>query len=275
MSRLLRKLSLIILGLLAGAVACFTLVQSAHAFGVSASQFFKRVGNAIIPTNAAWTIGSPSNRVAGIYTDIVDASNLGFNGAVAGDLGVTGDAEIAGHTSTTWLSVNGQADLNGNVSLSSEENSTQAHGNFYVPYHSSDQAMIGGSIFYNTSTNKFRCYEIGGWKDCVSGGGVGWNQGSGYIYQTDTNDKVVIGENASSSEKLHIVSNDPGNAVMSVRNMSMGGPSSISFQDPGGYPRFGIGYNGSGGFSNASWVGTYNNDPFIVGASSTPVASFR
>ena len=34
-----------------------------------------------------------------------------------------------------------------------------------------------GLIYYNNSTNKFRCYEGGSWKDCIGGGGGGGSPG--------------------------------------------------------------------------------------------------
>jgi len=62
-----------------------------------------------------------------------------------------------------------------------------------------------GTIYYNSTSNKFKCYEDGVWKDCISDGGGGtslWSENGSEIYYNSGN--VGIGTN-NPDQKLHIV----------------------------------------------------------------------
>ncbi len=69
---------------------------AAQSFGVTTAQFFKRVGDAILPGNPSWTIGSSGTRISTIYTNTVDALSMAIGGVVSGDLFVSGDGYIYG-----------------------------------------------------------------------------------------------------------------------------------------------------------------------------------
>jgi hypothetical protein len=85
------------------AVSAFAIVAllsapnaAAQSFGVTTAQFFKRVGDAILPGNASWTIGSSGSRISTIYANTVDALSMAISGVVSGDLFVSGNGYIYG-----------------------------------------------------------------------------------------------------------------------------------------------------------------------------------
>ncbi len=99
---------------------------AAQSFGVTTAQFFKRVGDAILPGNASWTIGSSGSRISTIYANTVDALSMAIGGVVSGDLFVSGNGYIYGSgglqtpkltaTSTgLGLQIDGQSLLTGSV----------------------------------------------------------------------------------------------------------------------------------------------------------------
>lgn len=99
---------------------------AAQSFGVTTAQFFKRVGDAILPGNSSWTIGSSGTRISTIYANTVDALSMAIGGVVSGDLFVSGNGYIYGSgglqtpkltaTSTGLaLQVDGQSLLSGSV----------------------------------------------------------------------------------------------------------------------------------------------------------------
>lgn len=88
--------------------ATLAIVQYANAqagFGISSSGFFKRLSGALIPLVSTDTIGSSGNRIAGIYTSLLDATSLAIGGAVSGDLTVSGNATVYGSSGITAKSV--------------------------------------------------------------------------------------------------------------------------------------------------------------------------
>lgn len=58
--------------------------------GIASPSFFKLLNGALLPTNSAWTLGDSSNRISEIWTDSIDASNLGLGGATTSDLDMSG-----------------------------------------------------------------------------------------------------------------------------------------------------------------------------------------
>ena len=84
---------------------------------------------------------------------------------------------------------------------------------------------VNGLIYYDSTLNKFRCFENGAWKDCISAGAIGgggtanyipiWtgasNLGSSLIYQSAAGN-VGIGT-TSPTDKLSIANTGVGNQV--------------------------------------------------------------
>lgn len=63
-----------------------------------------------------------------------------------------------------------------------------------------------GAMYYNTSDNKFRCYQDASWTDCISAATASpWTDSGTTSYLTDTTDEVVIGGSSPlSSAKFSI-----------------------------------------------------------------------
>ncbi|MBI4457774.1 hypothetical protein HY633_02310, partial [Candidatus Uhrbacteria bacterium] len=62
-----------------------------------------------------------------------------------------------------------------------------------------DPAGTNGLTYYNSSSNKFRCYENGAWIDCVAGGatGGGWTDDGTIVRLTTGTDQVRINTSAA------------------------------------------------------------------------------
>ena len=86
-------------------LAIINYANAQSGFGISSSGFFKRVSGVISPIISTDTIGSSGNRVAGIYTSLLDATSLAIGGAVSGDLTVSGNATVYGSSGITAKSV--------------------------------------------------------------------------------------------------------------------------------------------------------------------------
>lgn len=107
------------------------------------------------------TIGSTGLTFSGAATDITTVSNEDFVISPNG----TGKVGIGG-TPTEKLSVTGNATASGNITMG---------GQLQVGLFGYDPIAFGnGSMAYNTTTNKFRCYQNGAWTDCVGTGGSGY-----------------------------------------------------------------------------------------------------
>ncbi|MCX6732606.1 MAG: LamG domain-containing protein [Candidatus Roizmanbacteria bacterium] len=105
------------------------------------------------------TIGSTGLVFSGAATDITTVSNEDFIVTPQG----TGKVGIGG-APTEMLGVVGNATASGNITLG---------GQLQVGRFGYDPIAFGnGSIAYNTTTNKLRCYQNGAWTDCI-GTGVG------------------------------------------------------------------------------------------------------
>lgn len=70
-----------------------------------------------------------------------------------------------------------------------------------------------GAMYYNTSDNKFRCYQGAAWTDCIGSGGAGpFTDGTGITYLTDTAENLGIGT-TSSVDKLAVVKSSTASDV--------------------------------------------------------------
>jgi hypothetical protein len=71
---------------------------------------------------------------------------------------------------------------------------------------SSAPTGANGVIYYDSTVNKFRCYENGAWTDCIGAGGGGyWAASGNNIYNTNTGN-VGIGT-TTPVQKLHVEGN--------------------------------------------------------------------
>ena len=105
------------------------------------------------------TIGSTGLVFSGATTDITTVSNEHFSVIPNG----SGYVGIGYSNPTEMLSVLGNATASGNITMG---------GQLQVGRFGYDPIAFGnGSISYNTSTNKFRCYQNGAWTDCIGGSG--------------------------------------------------------------------------------------------------------
>src|SRR5690606_19376401 len=48
---------------------------------------------------------------------------------------------------------------------------------------SGDPTGVNGAMYYNSNSNKFRCYENGDWRDCIATTSL--NMRTSYLYQND------------------------------------------------------------------------------------------
>jgi hypothetical protein len=107
------------------------------------------------------TIGSTGLTFSGATTDIATVSNEDFIITPNG----TGKVGIGG-TPTEKLGITGNATASGNITMG---------GQLQVGRFGYDPIAFGdGSMAYNTTTNKFRCYQNGAWTDCIGAGGAGY-----------------------------------------------------------------------------------------------------
>ncbi len=87
-------------------------------------------------------------------------------------------------------------DSGGNIKVA--DGSRFTLGNF-----GSDPAGVAGAMYYNTTNNKFRCYQNGAWTDCTSSGTGYWTAGASNSIYNNNSGNVGIGTNAP-NDKLHI-----------------------------------------------------------------------
>ena len=56
-----------------------------------------------------------------------------------------------------------------------------------------DPTGANGAMYYNTNTNKFRCYQASAWSDCIGSGGGGANTGLSNLASVAINQSLVAG----------------------------------------------------------------------------------
>ncbi len=119
--------------------------------------------------------------------------------------GVLGIADLTLGTSDSSATVT-TADTNENLFLDPNgtgyvyvgNGSSSTSPNLFVLDLKSDAegALTGveGAMYYNDSTNKFRCYQNTGWTDCIGTGGAGpFTDGTGITYLTDVAEDLALG----------------------------------------------------------------------------------
>ncbi len=159
-----------IISILAGAILLivgFTQIAGAEVFG---GNYFRRSGTALITVPSSLTIGSVSNRVAGVYTTVLDATNLTISGTSASDLDmgyydITGAKQVtAGSfiaTSTSVVSTfNGSILVDTTLGAGSSASPAIAFGDadsgFYESVDDTISIAIAGNEKYRFLSNQFR-----------------------------------------------------------------------------------------------------------------------
>ena len=104
-----------------------TEVLAQTGIGISpTSALLKRAGNVVTFLNSSWQLGDSSNRIAAVYTSLLDATAVAIGGVVSGNLTVGGNVQVNGSSGVTapkftatstaeGLSVTGGSQLTGNV----------------------------------------------------------------------------------------------------------------------------------------------------------------
>lgn len=99
---------------------------------------------------------------------------------------------------------------------------------------SSDPTGVNGAMYYNSSNNKFRCYQAGIWQDCIGAGGGAdtyWTLSltrSGYIENTSPSN-VFIKNNLKVARSITIERGGVGNAdLWNVLTTSEQAPNSTA-----------------------------------------------
>lgn len=128
------------------------------------------------------TIGSTGLIFNGAATDISTVSNEDFVITPNG----TGKVGIGVAAPTQKLDVLGNATMSGNITMG---------GQLQLGRFGSEPTQIDiGSMYYNTATGKFRCYQGAAWTDCISAGATTFSAITG---STNTTAAMVVGAGAS------------------------------------------------------------------------------
>jgi hypothetical protein len=137
----------------------------------------------------------------------------------------------------------------------------------------SDGANLNGNIMYNSTTNKFRAYENGAWKDMIGGGGT-WGSITGTLSnQTDLQSALDGKSSTSHTHTFSELTSKPTTLSGFGITDAIGGTIANT------QIAFGTGTGTIGGSSNLTWGGTQlainggaNN--FILRLTSTSVGSY-
>ncbi len=132
-------------------------------------------------TGNAFQVDASGNVTAGTYnTNTFTSSNLQFGAAATATIQSAGSQAltITANAASTWstsagdLTVQGASNLNlraagGNIVLGTSD-TTGTLLVVDIKTDSGDPSGTDGAIYYNDDANKFRCYQSGGWTDCIT-----------------------------------------------------------------------------------------------------------
>lgn len=149
-------------------------------FGISpTSAFLKRTGNVVTMLNSSWQFGDSSNRIAAVYTTLLDATTLSLSGAVTGDQVVNGNQTVYGSGGVTALSfyatttgqglrVDGRSLLTGMVTTTAGITPLTAGGGSvgsaaypFSSVYATGTAIFGGTMAINNGTAGNDWVQIG------------------------------------------------------------------------------------------------------------------
>lgn len=216
MSNKLRK---IILGLLAGAGFAFCLIGIVNAQmggGISTPSLWKKITGGIHPIVTTDTIGTSADRVAGVYSDLIDGTSLVIGGAVAGNLSVNGTitAPVVVATSTladssfqrlTWVQATGTHTTSTNLFVTNSQATNFTATNATATYFAVTNVNSDLIPLANNT------YDIGAfglaWKNIYTSG-TSYVSGieSGGIIMPSLNNTYDLGAVTSSWKNLYVSS---------------------------------------------------------------------
>jgi len=109
--------------------------------------------------------GSAGSKLTfGISDQYTSGITRSFTFSPGGYLGI-GVLAVPNVNAAGNMDVSGTATVSGNITMG---------GQLQLGRYPGDPAALGnGAMIYNASTNKFRCYQNGGWTDCIGAGGPG------------------------------------------------------------------------------------------------------
>ncbi len=184
-----------------------------------------------------------ANTGGGGYTNYISAPNFTVTGAGAGTFGSTltvsgsfvsvgstaaaaGALRLPNNNTISWRNAANSADLtlkadgSDRFAFSGTATGTSA-STLVLPIKtdSGDPTTIqtNGSLYYNSNTNKFRCYEASAWVNCIgSGSGSLFTDAGSFTYLTSTTDDLVLGGSTAAGGSLYFQLTDGGSPVTST-----------------------------------------------------------
>lgn len=146
---------------------------------LSGNTFATSAGTATINDSGTGTIYANQSKAAGG----LDVLNKQANSTNAFEIqNAAGVAQLTADTSNSRIQIG--SSTTDNVGITFTLDSYNQAG---------DPTGINGSMYYNTNTGKFRCYEAGAWADCV--GGTGANTALSNLTATSINQSLIAGSN--------------------------------------------------------------------------------
>lgn len=207
-------------------------------------------GNALNATSSALTTGSLI--YGGVVNDEVGYKFLQFQGGstlvdkfsidalggteIANNLGVKGAATIGGILKLSSSAVDALDIAGGLYAGTDDALKIDTKGQIRIGNFSEDPSAIGnGSIIYNTSSNKLRCYINNTWIDCDSATGDGnyWALANGALYPQNSTTDLFIGGAASASANFAFLNVNSGTPTASFSSnlVFAGGSRTITATD--------------------------------------------
>jgi hypothetical protein len=177
-------------------------------------------GSALLDFNNSVIHTYPSSDLTMVFGDD-DATNalivLNGNGGNAGDI-FAGDLRLGFNSTNPTITTSDTnetlfIDPNGTGNVTIGAGSGTATPNLLVlddKNSSGDPSGVDGAMYYNSNTERFRCHENGGWRDCVNVPNMN--------YFTDASDTTWVDNNTTElwdgSTRPNITPNSTGNEVM-------------------------------------------------------------
>ncbi len=200
---------LVVLPASSGTISGFAYIQGGNAFGVAANLGTTDANALNLKTNNVTAVSIDTSSNANFTGDITvtggdvvspaaSALNIttGTTGVLTLDSGSTGAVNLGTGAAVKTISIGNTAGAtrvnidSGTAGIHLQAGGFGSTGNvvigpgtgsatpdFFVLDSKNDDATdpaggVNGASYYNTTSNKFRCYEGGGWKDCDSTGGT-------------------------------------------------------------------------------------------------------
>jgi len=166
-----------------------------------------------------------------VYSDgnIKSTNNLKVT---AGSITLDGDVQFKTTNSATALLLQNSSAVavltgdtsNKKVQVGSSTTDANAVAFILDSYNNgTDPSGTNGEMYYNTNTNKFRCYQNGAWADCVGGGSSGANTALSNLASVAINTSLLAGATTI----------DLGSGASPFRDLYIGGSATNNFKFTG------------------------------------------